>query len=70
VPTKDIIDEEIAQEIKNALKRNLQIKDENITVEVSKGYVTLTGVVPSVEEKRKAEEKSIQRLSGSARAFF
>lgn len=57
VPTKDIIDEEIAHEIKDALKRNLQIKAENITVEVSKGYVTLTGTVSSMEEKKKAEEK-------------
>lgn len=57
VPTKDILDEEIANEIKNAFQRSNIIHAENITVEVNKGFVTLSGYVSSLEEKRIVEEK-------------
>lgn len=56
VPTQEILDEEIAQEIQNAFKRSILIVAEKITVSVSKGFVTLTGTVSSTKEKRKAEE--------------
>lgn len=57
VPTKDVIDEEIAEDIKKALKRSNIIKAENITVEVNNGFVTLEGKVSSLAEKRTIEAK-------------
>lgn len=57
VPTKDVIDEEIAEEIRKAFKRSKLIKAGNITVMVENGYVTLNGYVSSLEEKRAIEAK-------------
>jgi len=57
VPTKDVIDEEIAEEIQKALIRSNIINAENITIIVENGHVTLNGSISGLEEKRIIEEK-------------
>lgn len=54
VPTGSFVDEDIADTIRNALKRNLYIDAADITVEVEHGEVTLTGVVPTNFVRSKA----------------
>ncbi|HLV32564.1 MAG TPA: BON domain-containing protein [Chitinispirillaceae bacterium] len=45
VPTKDILDEMIAQDIVNALNRNFSINAETIDVKAANGRVVLSGIV-------------------------
>jgi osmotically-inducible protein OsmY len=54
VPTEDFEDEVIAQDVEDALERNLYVVAENITVEVSDGTVTLTGTVPTYNARAEA----------------
>lgn len=59
VPTEKYQDEAMANEIVNALKRNVQVNAEDIEVKVEKGKVTLEGAVKTLNEKRAAYESAI-----------
>ncbi|WMJ74475.1 BON domain-containing protein [Cytophagaceae bacterium ABcell3] len=56
VPTLDVLDEDIANDIRRALQRKRIIENDNITVETVNNIVTLRGQVPTVMAKQKAEE--------------
>lgn len=47
VPTKKIVDEAIAEDIVNALDRNVNVNVDDINVKVENGDVTLSGTVPN-----------------------
>lgn len=47
VTTKNFWDKDIAKGIEHALRRNAEINAQNITVQVERGKVILTGIVPS-----------------------
>lgn len=55
-PTESFIDKDIAQDIENAIDRNIDLNAEDITVKVEDGKVTLTGRAPTFYAKRKAYE--------------
>jgi osmotically-inducible protein OsmY len=54
VPTQTIADEKLAENIVNALDRNINIDVDDINVTVDKGNVTLTGSVPTWSSKQAA----------------
>lgn len=56
--TENYVDERIANDIKDALKRSLIAAPEDITVAVANGVVTLRGQVSSLNERRIAYEKA------------
>jgi len=56
VTTKNFWDKDIAKDIEQALKRNIHIDAENVTVKVERGIATLTGVVPSWFAHSEAEK--------------
>jgi osmotically-inducible protein OsmY len=56
VPTKSIVDQDIAEDIEKALDRNFYIDAENISVKVDRGIVTLTGEVTSTIARTQAED--------------
>lgn len=56
VPEEDILDEDIAEDIVNALTRNYLTDIDDITVKVEDGSVTLTGSVTSWTAFRSAED--------------
>jgi osmotically-inducible protein OsmY len=47
VPTQTIADENLAENIINALDRNVNVNVDDVNVTVEDGTVTLTGAVPS-----------------------
>lgn len=47
VPTKDFVDQDIADDIVDSIDRKLAVNVENVDVKVSDGKVTLAGTVPS-----------------------
>ncbi len=49
-------DEEIARDVRQALKLDNDVPDERITVKVEEGIVTLTGHVEATLQKQTAEE--------------
>ena len=55
-PHGNFTDETIAEDIKNALRRNGFVSDEEIKVKVKKGEVTLSGTVPSYSAKMRVKE--------------
>lgn len=59
VPTGDYIDETIAEDIVNALKRNVQVNSDDIDVTVKDGEVTLEGFVKTFSAKNAAYESAI-----------
>jgi len=56
VPTTSIVDQDIAEDIENALDRNYYIDAEDISVKVDRGVVTLMGDVNSTFARTQAEE--------------
>jgi osmotically-inducible protein OsmY len=46
VPTKDFIDQAIADDIVSAIDRSLSVDAESVDVKVNRGIVTLSGIVP------------------------
>ena len=54
VPTKDFIDQSIADDIVGAINRNMLLKTSDIGVKVENGSVTLTGRVPSLVARKAA----------------
>ena len=62
VPTESYTDQRIAEDIESALDRNLYVIAEDITVEVEKGVVTLTGTVPTYNARLEAYSAAINTL--------
>ncbi|MBD3362845.1 BON domain-containing protein [Candidatus Dojkabacteria bacterium] len=58
VPTEDIADEQIAEDVINALTRNVNVDPEKIEVKVKNGKVTLNGEVTSWNTFRAAERST------------
>jgi osmotically-inducible protein OsmY len=63
VPSRNILDEVIAEDITAAIDRDLSLDIERINVEVRNGVVTLGGSVPDRISRRAAEEIA-QRTDG------
>ena len=59
VPTEDMVDEVIAEEILAAVKRNRLLDSETINVEVDGGMVTLSGTVDSWEARERANQAAL-----------
>lgn len=59
VPTEDYIDEEIAEDVMQALERNLYIDSEAIDVTVEDNEVTLEGIVESRSERDAAYDAAL-----------
>jgi osmotically-inducible protein OsmY len=59
VPTEDFVDETIAEDIVNALKRGPNLNVDDITVEVDDGVVTLTGTVPNAYGRTIARDAAL-----------
>ncbi len=62
VPTEDINDKLIAEDIEAALERNLYVNAEDVTVKVENGEVTLTGSVPNWHARGKAYDVAAYTL--------
>jgi osmotically-inducible protein OsmY len=60
VPTRRVTDETIANDIVNALKRNMLVDAELIDVRVTNGVVTLSGSVPNWAALRAARSAAYQ----------
>jgi osmotically-inducible protein OsmY len=56
VPAKTVADEVLAEDVVNALDRDMMVNPDGITVEVNDGYVTLSGSVPTWACRQAAEE--------------
>lgn len=56
VPTKDVRDKEIAENILASLKRKRVLAEEDIDIRVKEGVVELTGIVPSWIARRVVNE--------------
>lgn len=56
VPTDDVADEALAEQILQALRRNVLVDESRIEVEVNAGVVTLKGSVPSWMEANTVRE--------------
>lgn len=54
VPTEDYRDEDIAEDIVNALERNVHVTASDIDVKVENGEVTLKGTVDTLQERNHA----------------
>lgn len=59
VPTEDFLDESIAEEIVQALERNVFVTAEDIDVTVKGGNVTLKGMVKTITAKNAAYETAL-----------
>ena len=62
VPSETYIDKDIAQEIEDALERNVYVDAEKVTVKVENGDVTLTGTVPTYYAKGQAYLAAVNTL--------
>ncbi len=58
-PTRDVVDEAIAEDVVAAMERDVLVDPEDVTVEVIDGIVTLTGTVPTWSSRRAAEDDAI-----------
>jgi len=56
VPSEDIVDKSIAEDITSALDRTLDTELDNINIEVKNGTVTVSGTAPSLPIKRAVDE--------------
>ena len=56
VPSDDVVDEIVAENIVEAMDRNIFIEVDDVNVTVKKGKVTLSGKVPSYYSYKTAEE--------------
>ena len=56
VPTKSILDQDIAEDIETALDRNFYVDAEDVAVKVDRGVVTLVGEVSTTFARTQAEE--------------
>jgi osmotically-inducible protein OsmY len=59
VPTNSILDRTIAEDIVNAIDRNIHVNVDNVTVTVDNGAVTLSGKVASLTAKEAAFEAAL-----------
>jgi len=56
VPTQSILDQDIAEDIEHALKRNFYVDAEEVSVKVDRGVVTLMGEVSTTIARNQAED--------------
>lgn len=54
VPTERISDQRIAEDVVNALDRDIRVMSEDVNVEVENGIVTLSGTIPTWTAKSAA----------------
>jgi len=59
VPTENILDESIAEDIVEAIDRNIHVNVDNVTVSVDQGTVTLNGDVPTITAKNAAFDAAL-----------
>ena len=59
VPTEDVFDETVAQEVLEALRRNDNVDVDTVDVTVENGHVTLTGSVPTWVARNSAYESAV-----------
>jgi osmotically-inducible protein OsmY len=59
VPSQSIIDETIAENVGSALRRNISVDSRRIDIAVENGVVTLTGTVPTWNERNAAFESAL-----------
>jgi len=62
VPSEDVIDEAIADDIINALDRNVNVNVNNVSVRVSDGFVVLSGTVDDSFARRQAYETAANTI--------
>lgn len=62
VPSEDILDKDIAEDVINALDRNAMVDIDNVNVEVEDGDVVLTGAVSDWSAYRSAEDTAFYTL--------
>ncbi len=62
VPTADVVDEDIAEDVTKAIERNSLINVDDITVKVEDGKVTLTGTVSDWRAFTAAENSAFYTL--------
>lgn len=62
VPTEEVMDEDIAESVVNALTRNYNVDVDDVNVKVESGKVTLTGSVPSWSAYTSAETSAFYTL--------
>ncbi|MBD3362847.1 BON domain-containing protein [Candidatus Dojkabacteria bacterium] len=58
VPTESIVDKDIAEDVVNALSRNISVNVDDVNVKVKDGKVTLTGTVPTSTASTAAENSA------------
>jgi len=59
VPSRDILDKDIAADIVDSIERKAIVNANDVTVEVSNGHVRLTGTVPTHAARRAAYESAM-----------
>lgn len=59
VPTEDIIDQQIAEDIMRTIDAKANVEADDINVTVKDGVVTLTGTVPSWTARRSAFDAAL-----------
>jgi len=62
VPTEDVVDEAIAEDVVQAIDRSIEVNVENVDVRVQNGVVTLSGVVDSWNAHDAAYEAAVNTL--------
>lgn len=62
VPTEEVVDEDIAENVEEALDRNIMVSVDDVTVKVKNGEVTLTGDVQNWGAYRSAEDSAFYTL--------
>ena len=62
VPKEDVLDEEIARDIVDAINRNANVDADKVDVRVEDGYVTLTGTVQDWVAHEAAYEAAVGTL--------
>jgi osmotically-inducible protein OsmY len=62
VPTEDVVDEDIAENVEEALDRNMMVSVDDVNVKVENGEVTLTGDVPNWSAYTSAEDSAFYTL--------
>jgi osmotically-inducible protein OsmY len=59
VPTESILDQTIAEDIVDAIDRNINVNVDDVTVSVDRGTVTLSGNVPDITAKNAAFDAAL-----------
>jgi osmotically-inducible protein OsmY len=59
VPTDNVVDKSIAQDIIDSLENRASVNADDVNVRVTDGYVTLTGFVPSWSARQASHEAAV-----------